>query len=246
MVSLFHCHLQSRIFPAWILELPCHQRLKPLAEVLVILLCAERGSVFAPSRRKACKRWKTGPPAGWLFALSRPTPKATESWKQGEAGKGYVGMWQNVLSACRHGEPAQPWAGTDTVKGCKKQRDQKKKLSSSSFYFQVGFAKIKALRHHSGLFACMYDYAASPGYPTYKMCIVPAVIGAAELWVYTRRVKEYRRTGAVRKEIVVLMVAWEKERSKRLLAQIKITVWFRHRVMLRFGNWKIPTYQWCW
>lgn len=151
MVSLFHCHLQSTIFPAWILELRCHQRLKPLAELLVILLCAERGSVFAPSRRKACKRWKTGPPAGWLFAPSRPTPKATESWRQDEAGKGYVGMWRNVLSACHRGEPAQPWAGTDTVKGCKKQRDQKKKLSSSSFYFQVGFAKIKALRHHSGL-----------------------------------------------------------------------------------------------
>lgn len=95
----------------------CH-----LAEVLVILLCAERGSVFAPSRRKACKRWKTGPPAGWLFAPSRPTPKATESWKQGEAGKGYVGTSRNVLSACRRGEPAQPWAGTDTVEGCSHRR----------------------------------------------------------------------------------------------------------------------------
>lgn len=31
-----------------------------------------------------------------------------------------------------------------------------------------------------------------------------------------------------------------------MLAQIKITVRFRHRVMLRFGDWKFPTYQWCW
>lgn len=59
----------------------------------------------------------------------------------------------------------------------------------------------------------MYEYAASPGYQRDNMCVVPAVVGEAELWVYTRRVKEHRRTGAVRKEIVVLMVAWKTEHS---------------------------------
>lgn len=110
--------------------------------LLVILLRTARGSVFEPSQRKACNRWKTEPLVGWLFAPSRPTPKATESWRQGEVGRGegHVDTWQNVLSACRRGEPAQPWAGTDTVKGCKNQREQKKKLLSSPFYFQVGFA----------------------------------------------------------------------------------------------------------
>lgn len=153
MVSSFRCHLQSGMFPALILQLQwhyCGKAVGPLAQPQVILLCAERGLVFAPSRRKACKRWKTGPPAGWLFAPSHQTPKATESWRQVEAGKGYVGTWQNVLSACRRGEPAQPWAGTDTAKGCKKQRHQNKKLSSSSLDFQVEFAKDSF--HHSGLY----------------------------------------------------------------------------------------------
>lgn len=70
------------MFPPIILQRQGHKCGKPLgapAELLVILLCAERGSVSAPARRKACKRWKTGPPAGWLSAPSRPTPTATES-----------------------------------------------------------------------------------------------------------------------------------------------------------------------
>lgn len=205
-VSSFRCHPQSRLIPALILQLQCpkcRKPLGPLAELLVILLRAERGSVFAPSRRKACKRWKTGPPAGWLFAPSRPTPKATESWRQGEAGKGYVGTWRNVLSACRHGEPAQPWVGTDTAKGCKKQRHQKKKWSSSSFYFQVEFAKIKALRQLSpfrAVYVCMCDSMLPLLVIRHiEVCILPAVVGEAELGVYTRRGKEYRRTGAVKK-----------------------------------------------
>lgn len=80
---------------------------------------AERGSVFGLSRRRACTRWKTAPRAGWLFAPSRPTPTATASWRLREARRGCGGTWRNVLSACRRGEPAQPWAGKGTLQSWK-------------------------------------------------------------------------------------------------------------------------------
>lgn len=85
------------------------------------ILTAEWGSVLALSRRRACKHWKTAPPADWLFVPSRLTPKATESCRvtSCEVMKGNGGTWRNVLSACRRGEPARPWAGKDTLKNCK-------------------------------------------------------------------------------------------------------------------------------
>lgn len=160
-------------FPALFLQLRCHKHqgpLGPVAELLVILLRAEIGAVFAPSRRKACKHWKTGPPAGWLFAPSRPTPKATESWRQGEAGKGYAGMWQSVLSACRRGELAQLRAGTDTAEGCKKQ-SSKEEINLFPFLFSIGICQNKNPQavFNSRVHSCQHArlYAPSPVYQTY-------------------------------------------------------------------------------
>lgn len=181
-----------------------------------ILLCAKPGSVFALARRKACTRWKTGPRAGWPFAPSRPTPKATEDWRRGEAGKGYGGTWRNVLSARRRGEPARLWAGTDTGKGCKKQRHQRKRIIS--FYFQV-WVKIKALRQFSLFWSvfCPHVWLHPPSPSSWLpdiQSIIPVVIGEAELWVQSGRGKEYWGAGAIRKGfVVVLMVTWKTEHS---------------------------------
>lgn len=209
----FRHHQRSRMFPALILqsEYHNHNRTTWTPELLIILQCAKQGSVFAPARRKACKRWKTGPRAGWLFAPSRPTPKATENWRRGEAGKGYGGTWQNVLSACRRGEPARLWAGTDAEKGCKKQRHQKKRIKCGSKKKPSGKFPCSVFCPHVWLYTLPH---LPPGYQTYKACIIPVVIGEAELWVQSGRGKEYWWAGAIRKGfVVVLMVTWKTEHS---------------------------------
>lgn len=112
-------------------------------ERLAATLSAEPGSVFSLARRRACKRWKTRPRAGWLFEQSRRTPKATESWrvKSCEARKGYGGMWRNVLSACHRGEPAQLWAGKDTLLNWKGRHfDQNTKSTNGN--------KVKQNQHY--------------------------------------------------------------------------------------------------
>lgn len=60
---------------------PCHIKCDSMtgkAEVIQALR-AERGQAFVLSRKRACKRWKTAPRAGWLCVPNRLTPIATGS-----------------------------------------------------------------------------------------------------------------------------------------------------------------------
>lgn len=81
----------------------------------------DRSSAVALSHRRACTRWKTAPPAGWLSAQSRQTPRATDSWRvrRRRAREGCGGRWQNVLSACHRGEPTPLLAGINTLRSWK-------------------------------------------------------------------------------------------------------------------------------
>lgn len=78
---------------------------------------AERGPASGLSRRRACRRWTTAPPVGWLFEQSRRTPRATGSWRvrRGGPSRGCGGTSRSVPSACRRGAPARPWAGKSTL-----------------------------------------------------------------------------------------------------------------------------------
>ena len=87
------------------------------AEVGVTPPSAERGPASGLSRRRACRRWTTAPPAGWPFEPSRRTPRATGSWRvrRGGMSRGCGGTSRSVPSACRRGAPARPWAGKGTL-----------------------------------------------------------------------------------------------------------------------------------
>lgn len=107
----------TQLLQLWVSQSGCRGG-APAWAVAATLLTAGWSSVVSPSRRRACKRWRTGPRAGWLCGQSRQTPTATGSCRATSWGAtvGCGGMWQNVPSACRRGEPARRWAGRGTLR----------------------------------------------------------------------------------------------------------------------------------
>lgn len=72
------------------------------------------------ARRRAGRRWRTGPPAGWPCGQCRRRSTATGCWLRGGSWPkvGTVGKSRSVRSACLRGGRQLPSAGRGTWRSC--------------------------------------------------------------------------------------------------------------------------------